>query len=83
MSSIRRADGAEGVSRMELTERQAMVILGALDVMGLGMTDDHHQWSQSERRAYENAIHIILDKLGYASGGVVIAGRDYIKAVSG
>ena len=49
---------------MNITKEQASLIQGALDSMGVALTNYGHKWSDGERAIYEQATSV----LAYGSG---------------
>lgn len=38
------------------------LLLGALDSLGVALTEHHHQWTDGERAIYEEAVRILTDR---------------------
>ena len=36
------------------------IIIRALDILALALADHHHQWTDEERRLYEEAIAMLI-----------------------
>jgi hypothetical protein len=44
----------------KMTEGDCQIVIGALDSLGVALTDKKHQWTEGERAIYEKAIEIVL-----------------------
>jgi hypothetical protein len=44
----------------KMTEGDCQIVIGALDSLGVALTDKKHQWTEGERAIYEKAIEIAL-----------------------
>lgn len=45
--------------KRKILERQRKPIVEALDALGLALTNYKHQWTDEERRLYDNAIKLL------------------------
>lgn len=44
---------------MNLSSDEVMLVLGALDSLGVALADHEHQWSDGERAIYEEARKVL------------------------
>ena len=46
-------------TKIPTIDNDTQVIIRALDTLALALTEHHHQWTDTERGLYEEAIYII------------------------
>lgn len=44
---------------MEINQEQITTIMSALDTLSLALTDHDHQWTNKERKVYEDAVSLL------------------------
>lgn len=47
---------------MTLNNNQRLLVIGALDSLGVALADHGHQWTDGERAVYEEALNVLGEK---------------------